>query len=334
MSILVTGSAGFIGANFMAELIKQTDEQIISLDALTYAGNLDNLKAISTDQHVFIKGNICDLECLETIFSQYSIKTIFHFAAESHVDRSILGSDPFIQTNIVGTHRLLEIAKKHEVDSFIHVSTDEVYGTLNATEPAFTESHNIQPNSPYSASKASSDLLVRSYYETFGFPAIITRCSNNYGPYQFPEKLIPLMIHNAMNNQPLPVYGTGENIRDWIYVVDHATAILAVSKHGTFGEVYNIGGNNEIKNIDIVKQIIAHCNASESLITFVNDRPGHDFRYAMNNKKITNDCHWEPSITFEDGLQKTIQWYQENNDWLTNVMSGDYQKYYEEQYKQ
>ena len=334
MSILVTGSAGFIGSNFIFELLSTTDQPVLSLDAHTYAGNIENLKSITASNHQFIKGNICDLECLETIFSTNKISTVYHFAAESHVDRSILGSDPFIQTNIVGTHRLLEMSKKYEIEKFVHVSTDEVYGSLTESAPPFTEEHPIKPNSPYSASKASSDMLVRSYNETFGLPTIITRCSNNYGPYQFPEKLIPLMIHNAMNNKPLPVYGTGENIRDWIYVLDHAQAILAVSERGNIGEVYNIGGNCELKNIDIVKKIIDLCEASSDLITFVNDRPGHDFRYAMDNTKITTECGWLPKMNFEDGLVKTINWYKNNQPWLNNVISGEYKKYYEEQYSE
>ena len=334
MSILVTGSAGFIGSNFLFELISTTDQNVISLDALTYAGNINNLNGINSSNHQFIKGDICDLECLESIFSRNKISMVYHFAAESHVDRSILGSDPFIQTNIVGTHRLLEMSKKYEVEKFIHISTDEVYGSLSESEPAFTETHPIQPNSPYSASKASSDLLVRSYNETFGLPTLITRCSNNYGPYQFPEKLIPLMIHNAMNNKPLPVYGNGENIRDWIYVLDHAQAILEVAKSGRIGQVYNIGGNCEMKNIDIVQKIIDICGASNDLITYVKDRPGHDFRYAMDNTKITAECGWTPKVNFENGLSKTIDWYKDNQSWLDSIISGDYQKYYEEQYSE
>ena len=256
MSILCTGTAGFIGSNFLRILLNQTDKSVVSLDALTYAANLDNICDITTKQHTFFKGDICDIDTLRAIFKEHAIDTVFHFAAESHVDRSIMSSDPFVQTNIVGTQRLLDVSKEHEVKRFIHVSTDEVYGTLTNDEPPFTESHQIQPNSPYSASKAASDLLVRSYVETFGFPAIITRCSNNYGPYQFPEKLIPLMIHNAMNGKPLPVYGDGQNIRDWIHVTDHAEGILAVYEHGNIGEAYNIGGETELKNMQIVKKLL------------------------------------------------------------------------------
>ena len=333
MSILVTGSAGFIGANFVRLLLESTDELVVSLDALTYAGNLDNIRDTLNDRHVFVHGNICDEALLEDVFTKYSIQSVIHFAAESHVDRSIMGSDPFIQTNIVGTQRLLDVSKKYSVNRFVHVSTDEVYGSLGMKDPAFTEDHPILPNSPYSASKASSDLLVRSYVETFGFPAIITRCSNNYGPYQFPEKLIPLMIHNALNNKPLPVYGTGENIRDWIHVSDHVSGILAVYNHGVNGDVYNIGSECELSNIKVVRQILLLCSASEDLIEYVKDRPGHDLRYAMNITKIKQDCQWEPTISFSDGLKETIKWYQDNNDWLMNIINGNYQSYYKEQYQ-
>ena len=333
MTIVVTGAAGFIGSNFVKLLLTQTTQPVISFDALTYAGNLKNISTIHNSNHTFIKGNICSQTDINQLFENHSIHTIYHFAAESHVDRSIQSSDPFIQTNIVGTQRLLDAAKHHNVSKFIHISTDEVYGTLSTNDPAFTEQHPIAPNSPYSASKASSDLLVRSYVETFNFPAIITRCSNNYGPFQFPEKLIPLMIHNACNNQPLPVYGNGKNIRDWIHVQDHATGILAASNHGKIGEVYNIGGECELENIDIVKRIIKHTNASESLIQYVSDRPGHDFRYAINNTKIKNECGFEPSISFEDGLIQTIEWYKQHTEWLADIISGDYQHYYKEQYQ-
>ena len=315
MSILVTGAAGFIGSNFVHLLMASTDEKIISLDALTYAGNLANLAGISSNQHVFVHGNICDQEQLNQVFNEHAIKKVVHFAAESHVDRSIMSSDPFIQTNVVGTQRLLDVSKSHGVDAFVHVSTDEVYGTLNATEPAFTEHHQIQPNSPYSASKAASDLLVRSYVETFGFPATITRCSNNYGPYQFPEKLIPLMIHNAKHRQPLPVYGNGTNIRDWIHVSDHCKGVLQVLEKGRPGEVYNIGGECELKNIDIVHSIIEQCGADPSLITYVKDRPGHDFRYAMDISKIKKS--W-------GGLQKChfLMGYAQPYNGIQTIMNG------------
>jgi dTDP-glucose 4,6-dehydratase len=333
MSVLVTGSAGFIGSNFVRLLIDATGEHIVSLDALTYAGNMDNLANLPSDRHAFIHGNICDEQTLTQVFRDHAIEKVVHFAAESHVDRSIMSSDPFIQTNVVGTQRLLDASKTHGVEAFVHVSTDEVYGTLNATEPAFTEGHHIQPNSPYSASKAASDLLVRSYVETFGFPAMITRCSNNYGPYQFPEKLIPLMIHNAKNNRPLPVYGDGTNIRDWIHVSDHCKGVLRVLEKGEFGEVYNIGGHSELKNIDIVHQIIDACGADSSLIQFVSDRPGHDFRYAMDISKIEQALGWAPEVSFSDGLSSTIQWYADNSAWLEKIINGDYQNYYKEQYQ-
>ena len=296
MSILVTGAAGFIGSNFVRYLINQTDKVIVSYDALTYAGNLSNIHDLPTNQHMFVHGNICDKEPLRNTLKKYNIKTIVHFAAESHVDRSIMSSDPFVQTNIVGTQCLLDASKAHGIERFIHISTDEVYGTLKKDDAPFTEAHQIQPNSPYAASKAASDLLVRSYVETFNFPAIITRCSNNYGPYQFPEKLIPLMIHNAKNNIPLPVYGDGQNIRDWVHVDDHCAAIAAVLNKGQLGEVYNIGGECELKNIDIVKKIITQCNADEGLIQYVKDRPGHDFRYAMNISKIKRVIHISQGI--------------------------------------
>lgn len=333
MSILVTGSAGFIGSNFVRLLIDATREHIVSLDALTYAGNMDNLVNVPSDRHTFIHGNICDEKILNQVFQEHKIKKVVHFAAESHVDRSIMHSDPFIQTNVVGTQRLLDASKIHEVEAFVHVSTDEVYGTLTLTEPAFTEEHQIQPNSPYSASKAASDLLVRSYVETFGFPAMITRCSNNYGPNQFPEKLIPLMIHNAKNNRPLPVYGDGSNIRDWVHVTDHCKGVLRVLEQGLQGEVYNIGGNSEIKNIDIVHRIIEACGADPSLIQFVTDRPGHDFRYAMDITKMHNTLGWTPEISFDEGLESTIQWYSDHADWLSRIIKGEYQDYYKEQYQ-
>ena len=333
MSILVTGAAGFIGSNFVRLLTHQTDSHVVAFDALTYAGNLANLADIPTEQHTFIYGDICDERALASVFNTHDIKQVVHFAAESHVDRSIMSSDPFIQTNVVGTQRLLDASKTHGVEAFIHVSTDEVYGTLSATDPPFTESHPIEPNSPYSASKAASDLLVRSYVETFGFPAMITRCSNNYGPFQFPEKLIPLMIYNAKNNLPLPVYGDGSNVRDWIHVTDHCKAVLAVLNKGSVGEVYNIGGKSEIKNIDIVKEIVHLCGADPEKIQFVTDRPGHDFRYAMAIEKIQQTLGWSPEISFHEGLKSTIEWYDKHADWLKQIINGDYQEYYKEQYQ-
>ncbi|MEK9726471.1 MAG: dTDP-glucose 4,6-dehydratase [Candidatus Margulisiibacteriota bacterium] len=333
MSILVTGAAGFIGANFIHQIINQVDEQIIALDALTYAGNRENIIGLESRKMIFEHKNICNKSDLEFVFSKYKISKVVHFAAESHVDRSIMSSDPFVQTNVVGTQLLLDVSKHASIERFVHVSTDEVYGSLGLNDPAFTESHQIQPNSPYSASKASSDLLVRSYYETFGFPAMITRCSNNYGPYQFPEKLIPLMIHHANSGKSLPVYGNGKNVRDWIYVTDHCDAVLSVLNHGTAGEVYNIGGESELNNLTIVKKIIEAFGISESRIEFVKDRPGHDFRYAMNINKIKTELNWQPKISFEAGLEKTIKWYKSNQSWLDRVVSGEYKTYIKEQYQ-
>ncbi|MGA0242170.1 MAG: dTDP-glucose 4,6-dehydratase [Candidatus Marinamargulisbacteria bacterium] len=334
MNRLVTGAAGFIGTNFV-RLLAETypDDLIIALDALTYAGCRDNLRDIESDRVIFSHTTILDVPALMALFDRYDIQQVIHFAAESHVDRSIMSADPFIQTNIVGTQRLLDVSKKYGVARFVHVSTDEVYGSLNKTDPAFTEDHPIQPNSPYSASKAGSDLLVRSYVETFGFPAMITRCSNNYGPYQFPEKLIPLMIHNAKTGQPLPVYGNGQNIRDWVHVTDHNLGVLAVLNQGVVGEVYNIGGECELTNLDIVKEILNHVGASQDLITYVKDRPGHDFRYAMNIEKIQRTLGWSPTISFADGLKRTIEWYHQNEAWLTRILSGEYRDYYKEQYQ-
>jgi dTDP-glucose 4,6-dehydratase len=322
MSILVTGAAGFIGSNFVHFLINHTTEQVVSYDALTYAGHKANLDGLPADRHTFVHGNICDAQALETVLTQHNIQKIVHFAAESHVDRSIASAAPFIQTNVLGTQCLLDAAKQHNIQRFVHVSTDEVYGSLSETEPAFTEEHPIQPNSPYAASKASSDLLVRAYVETHQFPALITRCSNNYGPYQFPEKLIPLMIHHAKQGKPLPVYGQGLNIRDWIHVSDHCKGIYAVLTKGRDGEVYNIGGESERRNIDIVKTIIQAVGASENLIEYVTDRLGHDFRYAINISKIKQELDWEPEVSFEQGLADTIAWYNSHDDWIEAVVQS------------
>ena len=333
MSILVTGAAGFIGSAFVRQYVKTTNQPVIALDALTYAGNMDNLAELDTDMYTFCHVNICDQGALNHVFESHAINTVIHFAAESHVDRSILGSDPFIQTNIVGTQRLLDASRLHKVSRFIHVSTDEVYGTLQADDDAFTEAHPIKPNSPYAASKASSDLLVRSYIETFGFPAMITRCSNNYGPYQFPEKLIPLMIHRAKSGDSLPVYGNGKNIRDWVHVDDHCRAIMAVLNQGSIGSIYNIGGNCERTNIRIVEDILDILGQSKDLIKYVTDRPGHDFRYAMNIQKIKDTLGWVPEVSFEDGLKQTVEWYQKNTEWIQRVISGEYKQYIKEQYQ-
>lgn len=348
-NILVTGGAGFIGSNFVKQMLeKEKDFSIlINLDLLTYAGNLENLKEIEKDKrYKFIKGDMCDRSLIESIFDKYEIDSVINFAAESHVDRSIEDPEIFLKTNILGTQVLLDTAKKHwkinpqdkyskEYKSgvkYLQVSTDEVYGALGKTG-MFTETTPISPNSPYSASKASADMFVRAYYETYALPVNITRCSNNYGPYQFPEKLIPLMINNCKTGKKLPVYGDGMQIRDWLHVSDHCAAIRTVLHKGVIGEVYNIGGNNEKANIEIVKLIIKELGASEDLIEHVKDRPGHDRRYAIDNTKITSQLGWKPEYTFERGIHETIQWYLKNEDWLKNITSGAYEKYYESMYK-
>ncbi|MDE3058627.1 MAG: dTDP-glucose 4,6-dehydratase, partial [Bacteroidota bacterium] len=302
-NILVTGGAGFIGSNFVRHMLRtRPDYSIINYDALTYAGNLENLESVEHMPHYrFVKGDICDRGGVEDVFRQFSIDAVVHFAAESHVDRSILGPAVFVQTNVVGTQVLLDAARKFSAEKFLHVSTDEVYGSLGSAGK-FTETTPVHPNSPYSASKASSDLLVLAYCHTFGFPGIVTRCSNNYGPYQFPEKLIPLMIANALNDKPLPVYGDGMNVRDWLFVGDHCAALDVVLHKGEYGEVYNIGGNNEKKNIEIVKLILQHLSKPESLIQFVKDRAGHDRRYAIDASKIARELGWKPAHTFENGI--------------------------------
>ena len=353
MKILVTGGAGFIGSNFLLYMVKKyPDYLFINFDKLTYAGNLENLKDIQhKDNYVFVRGDIANKEDVEGTFKKFSPDVIINFAAESHVDKSILGPEEFIKSNIYGTFILLEMCRKYWTDftdkKFIHVSTDEVYGSLGK-EGYFTEDTNYKPNSPYSASKASADFLVRAYFKTYNFPGIITNCSNNYGPFQFPEKLIPLMIFNALNSKPLPIYGDGKNIRDWLYVLDHCKAIETVLLKGKIGEKYNIGGNNEWENIKIVKKICSILqnlkdtgklnNFSnlpvnfESLITFVKDRPGHDRRYAICSDKIKNELNWEPETDFETGLKKTIEWYIDNINWVQNVITGEYLKYYEKNY--
>jgi len=349
MNILVTGGAGFIGSNFIRWMKQHAPEhKLINLDLLTYAGNLESLCDIPQDEgYVFIRADIRDRAKLNEIFQQYDITHVVNFAAESHVDRSIEDPEVFLNTNILGTQALLDTAKKHWKTvpedkysrdyragvKFLQVSTDEVYGALGK-EGKFTETTPLSPNSPYSAAKASADLVCRAYYETFGMPLNITRCSNNYGPYQFPEKLIPLMIHNCMEGKPLPVYGDGMQIRDWLHVTDHCSAIYTVLLQGQRGEVYNIGGNNERANIDIVKFILRTLGRGEELITYVKDRPGHDRRYAIDNTKITTTLGWTPSYTFEQGISETIAWYQENPIWLEHVLSGAYEDYYERMYTQ
>lgn len=332
-NVLITGGAGFIGSNFVRYFLEQhPDVTVVNFDKLTYAGNLENLAEIEGNpRYHFVRGDICDRKCVDTTLSDFSIDTIVHFAAESHVDRSILGSSVFVQTNVLGTHVLLEAARAASIQRFLHVSTDEVYGSLGTTGK-FTEETPLHPNSPYAASKASSDMFVQAFHHTYGFPALITRCSNNYGPYQFPEKLVPLMIMNALNNKPLPVYGDGLHVRDWLHVRDHCIAVDTVLQKGKPGEVYNIGGNNEWKNIDIVKLILRQLNKPESLITFVKDRPGHDRRYAIDASKIRHELGWTPSYTFEEGMEQTIQWYLSNQAWCNHVMTGAYQEYYHKQY--
>jgi dTDP-glucose 4,6-dehydratase len=346
-NILVTGGAGFIGSNFVKYMLdKHPEYRIINVDALTYAGNLENLKDIvDNPNYIFIRADIRDRVKMDEMFVFYGIDTVVNFAAESHVDRSIVEPEVFLTTNIIGTQVLLDVAKKYwKVNSddkyckeyktgvkFLQVSTDEVYGSLGATG-MFVESMPLMPNSPYSASKASADLIVRSYHETFGMPVNITRCSNNYGPYQFPEKLIPLMINNCLNDKDLPVYGDGMQIRDWLHVADHCSAIDTVLDKGLNGEVYNIGGNNEKANIEIVKLIIQTLGKSEKLIKFVKDRPGHDRRYAIDNTKITTQLGWKPSYTFEQGMKETIEWYLNNTEWIENIVSGEYTSYYEGMY--
>ncbi len=335
-NILVTGGAGFIGSNFVKLMLGKKDYKIINLDSLTYAGNLENLADVQDDKnYTFIKGDVCDRKLLDKIFAENDIDTVVHFAAESHVDRSITEPEVFLQTNIMGTQALLDTAKKYwkikpddKYDreykkgvKYLQVSTDEVYGALGKTG-MFTETTPLSPNSPYSASKASADMMVRAYHETFGLPVNITRCSNNYGPYQFPEKLIPLMINNCKKEKDLPVYGDGMQIRDWLHVKDHCLAILTVLEKGKLGEVYNIGGNNEKANIEIVKLIIKELGKTEELIKYVQDRPGHDRRYAIDNTKITTELGWSPSYTFEQGMAETIKWYLDNETWMEKVVSG------------
>jgi dTDP-glucose 4,6-dehydratase len=329
MNLLVTGGAGFIGSNFIRYILEKYPEyRVINLDKLTYAGNLENLTGVDRDpRYAFEKGDICDKARVQLCILRYEIDVIVHFAAESHVDRSILGAAEFVQTNIVGTNVLLEVAKELKIKRFLQVSTDEVYGSLGATG-LFTEETPMHPNSPYSASKASGDMLALAYHHTFGLPVVLTRCSNNYGPYQFPEKLIPLMIANALHDTSLPVYGDGMNVRDWLHVKDHCSAIDEVLHRGRIGEVYNIGGNNEKPNIEIVKLILQNLGKPESLIAYVKDRPGHDRRYAIDSGKIQRELGWQPSYTFEHGIAETIRWYVENQQWWKRIISGEYKEYY------
>jgi dTDP-glucose 4,6-dehydratase len=331
--ILVTGGAGFIGSNFVRmALSEHPDCFIANLDKLTYAGNLENLEGfLNHPSHKFIKGDIRDGQLVEEIIDRHKIDTVINFAAESHVDRSITAPKIFIETNVTGTLTLLEAARDKKLERFIQISTDEVYGELGPTGK-FTEDTPLAPNSPYSASKAAADLLVKAFGHTWGLKYNITRCSNNYGPYQFPEKMIPLMINNALNNKPLPIYGDGLHIRDWIHVEDHCRAVWKVLTEGKPGETYNIGASCEKTNIEVVKTLLKLLKKPESLITFVKDRPGHDRRYAIDAKKIMTELHWRPSVSFEQGIQKTIDWYLENKKWLNSIVSGDYQKYYDAMY--
>ena len=345
-NILVTGGAGFIGSHLVRLLVnKYSKYRIINLDVLTYAGNLENLKDIEHKKNYsFIKCDICDFKKVKQVFFEYNIDSVIHLAAESHVDRSIEDPFSFAQTNVMGTLSLLQAAKSYWKNNlknklFYHVSTDEVYGSLEKSD-YFTEKTNYDPHSPYSASKASSDHFVRAFYDTYGLPVVISNCSNNYGSYQFPEKLIPLFINNIVNNKPLPVYGKGENVRDWLYVDDHARAIDIIFHKGKLGETYNIGGFNEWKNIDLIKVIIKTVDkmlgrdegTSDKLITYVKDRAGHDLRYAIDSSKLKNELGWEPSLQFEQGIEMTIKWYLDNKEWMNNVTSGDYQEYYKKMY--
>ncbi|MDR1346806.1 MAG: dTDP-glucose 4,6-dehydratase [Prevotellaceae bacterium] len=346
-NILITGGAGFIGSHVARLFVNKYPEyKIVNLDRLTYAGNLENLKDVEgAPNYTFVRADICDFETVLDIFKTYGIDGVLHLAAESHVDRSIKDPFTFAQTNVMGTLSLLQAAKEcwkenYSEKLFYHISTDEVYGALQFDETLFTEETKYNPHSPYSASKAGSDHFVRAFHDTYGLPVIITNCSNNYGPYQFPEKLIPLFINNIRSNKPLPVYGKGENVRDWLYVVDHARAIDIIFHKGKIGETYNIGGFNEWKNIDLIKVIIKTVDKllnraegeSEKLITYVTDRAGHDLRYAIDSSKLKNELGWQPSLQFEEGIEKTVKWYLENQQWLDNVTSGAYQEYYEEYY--
>lgn len=351
-NILVTGGAGFIGSNFVLDWLAQSDEPVVNLDKLTYAGNLENLAGLQGDpRHVFVQGDLGDRALVDSLLAQHRPRAVLHFAAESHVDRSIHGPDDFIQTNIVGTFRLLEAVRAYwsglpEADKaafrFLHVSTDEVYGTLSKDDPPFAETNPYEPNSPYSASKAASDHLVRAWHHTYGLPVLTTNCSNNYGPYHFPEKLIPLMIVNALAGKPLPVYGDGMQIRDWLYVKDHCSAIRRVLEAGRLGQTYNVGGWNEKPNLEIVHTVCelldelrpkADGSIYKAQITHVQDRPGHDRRYAIDARKIERELGWKPAETFETGIRKTVQWYLDNPQWVANVQSGAYREWVVKQYE-
>ena len=332
-TLLVTGGCGFIGSNFIRQQLQTyADIAIVNVDKLTYAGNLENLADIENDpRYRFERGDICDREFIDSVLASASIDAVVNFAAESHVDRSILDSGPFIQTNIVGTQVLLDASRKAEIGRYLQVSTDEVYGTLGE-DGYFTEDTPLAPNSPYSASKTAADLLVRSYFHTYGFPAVTTRCSNNYGPYQFPEKLIPLFISNALKDEALPVYGKGNNVRDWIHVLDHCRGIDVALRKGEPGEVYNFGGNSELQNIDLTFKLLDALGKPRTLIRHVEDRAGHDFRYAIDTTRVEHELGWKPQMDFETGLRSTIDWYLANTGWAERVQSGEYLDYYETQY--
>lgn len=332
MNILVTGGAGFIGSNFVRLILDNSQDKVVNYDLLTYAGNLANLAGYEDhDRYRFVRGDVRDRAAVRQVLADEKIEAVVHFAAESHVDRSLDGPEVFVLTNVLGTEILLEECRAAGVERFVMVSTDEVYGSLGA-EGRFTETTPLAPNSPYAASKAAADMLCRSFFQTFEFPVMTTRCSNNYGPYQFPEKLIPLMIANALENKALPVYGKGENVRDWLYVGDHCTAIELVLRHGRPGGIYNIGGDNEMRNIDLVEMLVDRLACSRELITFVKDRLGHDLRYAIDASLIRQELGWSPSVDFATGLTHTVDWYLSHRDWWQKIRSGDYQDYYQKMY--